>query len=310
MNNDLKILLRKISIFSIPILLWIATVIIIDPFNYFNISNVISEKSKEKSAQRLNSLLFNSIKFKNNPVNNIIIGDSRIRKLPTKRIKELTNNDYFTFHSNAAKLNEIIDLFWLANEHEKLENVIIGINFNLYNEFAYSNRVSDVKELINNPLIYIFNWNIVETVYLAIKNEIFGITKNKKRNKASFWEHTITTIADNHYSKWKYPKNTVNKLKEMSEYCHNKNINLTFIIVPHHNDFKQKVIEYNLADKEVEFKSEIKTLAKTIDFDFSNEITRCNECFSDPIHTTDSISTIIVEDIFREGEPIIGKLLQ
>ena len=62
-------------------------------------------------------------------------------------------------YSNAAKLNEIIDLFWFCNEHSKLKNVLIGINFNLYNEYAYANRVADVKEMIGNPLIYIFNGN-------------------------------------------------------------------------------------------------------------------------------------------------------
>ena len=74
-------------------------------------------------------------------------------------------------HSNAAKLNEIIDLFWISDEYSELENVILGINFNLYNEYAYSDRVTDAKELIKNPLIYIFNWDVLETVYLAVKNE-------------------------------------------------------------------------------------------------------------------------------------------
>ena len=76
MNPDFKILIRKSLIFLFPVLLWIMTVIFVDPFNYFNYSNKISEQSKLKSAQRLNSLLFNSIQFKNNPKPNIIIGDS------------------------------------------------------------------------------------------------------------------------------------------------------------------------------------------------------------------------------------------
>ena len=142
MNTELKILLRKGSFFILPIIAWVCIVIVVDPFNYFNLSKVISQQSKENSAQKLNSLLYNSINFKNHPTNSVIIGDSRIRRLPIQQLKKLTGDDYYTLHSNAAKLNEIIDLFWLTNQYSELENVIIGINFNLYNEYAYANRVA------------------------------------------------------------------------------------------------------------------------------------------------------------------------
>jgi len=110
MNKNVKILLRKGSVFILPIIAWICIVIIVDPFNYFNVSNTISKNENEKSAQQINSLLYNTINFKNNLTNSIIIGDSRIRKLPTEEIKKLTGDDYYAMHSNRAKLNEIIIL--------------------------------------------------------------------------------------------------------------------------------------------------------------------------------------------------------
>ena len=186
MKKDVKILLRKGSIFIIPIIIWMILVVVVDPFNYFNISKNISKESKIESAQKLNSLLYNLIEFKNNPQPNIIIGDSRIRKLPTDRIKEITGDSYYTLHANAAKFNEIIDLFWEANKYSRLENVILGINFNIYNEYAYSDRVSDAKELIETPLMYIFNQDILETVFLALKNHIIGIKKEAKRDGKKF----------------------------------------------------------------------------------------------------------------------------
>ena len=128
MNKDLKILLRKGSVFILPIFIWIILVIIVDPFNYFNLLNKISKEVKIESAQKLNSLLYNVLDFKNNPQPNIIIGDSRIRKLPTDRIKEITGDSYYTLHTNAAKFNEIIDLFWEVNKYSKLEKPIDIVN--------------------------------------------------------------------------------------------------------------------------------------------------------------------------------------
>jgi hypothetical protein len=300
MNTDVKILLKKGLIFMLPVLAWIIIVVIVDPFNYFNISQKISEKAKLESAQKLNSLLYNVIDFKNSPGHHIIIGDSRIRKLPTDRIKELSGDDYYTLHANAAKLNEIIDLFWMADEYSELENVILGMNFNLYNEYAYSDRVTDAKELIKNPLIYIFNWDVLETVYLCVKNEFFGIIKDEKRDGKLFWKHTINTVASNHYSKWKKPETTLKRLKELSDYCKQKNINLTLLIVPHHKEFHDQLIKYDLSKSEINFKNEIKEIGKVIDYDFPNRITNCKGCFGDPLHTTDSVSKVIIEDMFSD----------
>ena len=90
MKQEVNKLLLKIGLFIIPVLCWASIVIVVDPFNYFNISKIISYNIKVKSAQQINSLLFNTINFKNKPTSNVIIGDSRIRKLPTKKIKKIT----------------------------------------------------------------------------------------------------------------------------------------------------------------------------------------------------------------------------
>ena len=309
MNTELKKLLRKGFIFIIPIIAWICIVVTIDPFNYFNLTKTISQQSKEKSAQKLNSLLYNSLQFKNHPKTSIIIGDSRIRRLPIERIKELTGDNYYILHSNAAKLNEIIDLFWLTNEYAKLENVIIGINFNLYNEYAYSNRVADVQEMIRNPFIYIFNWNIAETVYLALKNEFYGIQKNDRRNKEKFWKHTISTVATNHYSQYRHPNLILKRLREVGAYCLKNKINLNLIIVPHHQEFHDRLVHFKLTKEEIKFKEDISSIGRVIDFDYPNSITNCRNCFTDPIHTNDSISMIIVNDLFADSL-VVGKLLK
>ena len=314
MNKEVKILLRKGSVFILPIIAWICIVIVVDPFNYFNVSNIISEKAKEKSAQQINSLLYNTVNFKNNPTNSIIIGDSRIRKLPTEEIKQLTGDDYYTLYSNAAKLNEIIDLFWFSDslwfstDSTNLENVIIGINFNLYNQYSYSNRVADVKKLLDNKFIYIFNGSILETVYLALKNEFFGFKPNEKKDKEESWDYTIKTIAKNHYSKYKHPKETLLRLEKIGVYCKTNNINLILLIVPHYKEFHNRLVKFDLVDEEENFKNDIKNIGRVIDFDFPNSITNCKSCFSDPIHTTDSISEIIVDEIFSDSL-IIGKEL-
>ena len=82
MKKDLKKIIFRIFILSIPFIIWVISLLVIDPFNYFNLNNYIKNTSKEKTARKFNSLLYNTIAFKNNPSANIIIGDSRIKRLP------------------------------------------------------------------------------------------------------------------------------------------------------------------------------------------------------------------------------------
>ena len=323
MNKDLKKIIAKFSFFAIPILIWIALLCFVDPFNYFQLNNFITIKSKEKTAKKFNSLLYNTIAFKNNPSPNIIIGDSRIKRFPLESIKKLSGDDYFILHSNAAKLNEIIDLFWLTNKKIKLENVIIGINFNLYNEFAYANRVSEVEEMTQNPLLYIFNGNVMEMTFKAaiyhfsnvaipdvkrnimLKKELNG---KSYKDKKVWWDYNIKTVAKNQYSKYKYPKKIKERLNEVNKYCEDNDINLIFINVPHNAEFSNRKNDFNLSEAEAQYKKEISEFGTVIDYDFPNQITNCKKCFTDPIHTNDSINLLMVREIFSDSL-IIGKRL-
>lgn len=323
MNKDLKKIITKFSVFAMPILIWIGLLSIVDPFNYFQLNNFITIKSKEKTAKKFNSLLYNTIAFKNNPSPNIIIGDSRIKRFPLESIKKLSGDDYFILHSNAAKLNEIIDLFWLTNKKIKLENVIIGINFNLYNEFAYANRVSEVEEMIQNPLLYIFNGNVIEMTFKAaiyhfsnvaipdvkrnimLKKELDG---KSYKDKKVWWDYNIKTVAKNQYSKYKYPKKIKERLKEVNKYCEDNDINLIFINVPHNVEFSNRKNDFNLSNAEAQYKKDISEFGTVIDYDFPNQITNCKKCFTDPIHTNDSINLLMVREIFSDSL-IIGKRL-
>ena len=323
MNKDLKKLIINCGILSIPIVMWILTLFVVDPFNYFSDNKVIDEQTKLQSARKLNSLMYNTIAFKNNPTPNIIIGDSRIKRLPIKEIKKLSGDDYFILHSNAAKLYEIIDLFWLCNDFTKLENVLLGVNFNLYNEYAYANRVQEVKEINTNPLLYIFNGSVLEITSKIIFNHITdlgfpnisrSIMLKKAMNgksaldKQAWWNFNINTVAKNQYSKYKYPKELKDRLNEVNKYCEDNDINLIFINVPHNVEFSNRKNDFNLSNAEAQYKKDISEFGTVIDYDFPNQITNCKKCFTDPIHTNDSINLLMVREIFSDSL-IIGKRL-
>ena len=70
-------LLYKILILLIPVLLYGLFVLIVDPFNYFAVSDIIPLENKRAVAYIENPALFNLIQFNRAPSENITISDSR-----------------------------------------------------------------------------------------------------------------------------------------------------------------------------------------------------------------------------------------
>ena len=306
----MKIFIKKSFLFFIPFLIWGAIVYVIDPFNYFNKIHIINNKAKA-NAENLNTLLFRTINFINSPSENILIGDSRTDALPYKLIEKLTKKKFKKLNTNATKLNEIFELFYFANNVNKINQVVIGINFNMFNKYSYENRVKSMKRIIKNPLLYIYNKDVAEACFYVIKSQLFNINLNSKPflNKEEFWEWTIDVKGNHWYGKYEFPNKIYSDLIDFDNFTTKNNIELIFIIVPHHIDFHQKLVEFGLTENENKFKKIMSSLnAKVYDYDYFNSITTNKNNFTDPIHYNDSIGNLIVNEVWG-NQLFIGKEL-
>ena len=302
--------LRTITYFSIPFFIWALIVVLVDPFNYFNKIHLI-ERNAKINAENLNTLLYRSIDFVNRPTNNILIGDSRTDALPLKLIEKYSKKEFKKLNTNATKLNEIFELFYMANERKKIDKVVIGINFNMFNKFSYENRVNSIKKIINNPFLYIYNKDVLEACYFVLRSHFFNVDLDSKpkMNREEFWKWTVDVKGDHWYGKYAFPNTLYNDLIEFDDFTKNNKTEVIFIIVPHHKDFHQRLIDYKLLDEEKRFKELMSSLnAKVFDFDYPNSITQNNINFIDPIHYNDSIGKLMVEEIWN-NKILIGKKL-
>lgn len=303
--------IKNIFLLLLPLILWSFLIIVIDPFNYFRISTLISKETKQRNAYKLNPLLFSVIDFRNNPCDNILIGDSRTGALPIEEISRLSGETYKKITIDGAKLNEIFDLVYLADDYKRLKNLVIGINFNMVNEFGYANRVKNVKDILDNPLKYIFNRSVAEVCYYTIRSAISGknVESTPPMSREEFWEWNIMTKAYHWYGKYKYSEKLHVEILKLDTFTKDNNIKLVLIIVPHHKEFHDRLVEFGLYEEELEFKKFLSKLnAKVIDYDYENEITEMKDNFSDPVHYNMKIGNLIVNEIWKE-EFIIGRKL-
>jgi hypothetical protein len=297
---------------SAPFLVCGVFVLYVDPFNYFGVFDGIPVIKKQEIIYRDDRLLWNVIGYAKTPSPNIIIGDSRADCFSSEHLKEKTGEQYRHLSASACKINEIADLFWFANSHAKLENVYVVLNFNMFNHYAFADRVAGAEALIKNPLLYVYNRHVIGTAYSIFKS-VFTTGKalalKPPSSKNDFWAWSLNQWSNQQYGKWKYPVSGYDKLRQMADYCRKEKINLIFIIAPHHVDYQKKVSQFNLSDEFIQFKKDISSLSTTYDFDLINDLTNNKENFTDPVHMTVEVGNIVIDEVVS-GKLHYGRLLE
>jgi hypothetical protein len=291
----MKKFILKLMLFSTPFVVWFSIVAWIDPFNFFNWKSKEEIEIRETKIRPLNSMLFNMIQYKHNPTEVIFIGDSRTRIVSDSLYRSITNQSTFNLYSNKAKLNEMIDLFWYAESFQKLKKVYFGVNFNLFNTYAFGARSKSNSELCNSPLKYITNRAVGEATGILL--HLVSLSPDKKPNQKDFWKYNIEEKSADFYSKYNFPTEAVTQLSEIANYCKSHNIELTFVVLPHAAPMRKKVVHYNLSDQEALFKSTISGIGNTVDYDYENAITADTTNFGDPIHFKKHIGELIAREL-------------
>lgn len=303
---------KRSLLFAAPILAWIAAVVWVDPFDYFNLSHAFSEPVKVQNAAALNTLVFNMLKEQHAPCENLIIGDSRAESLPLAQIDQLTGEKYFLLSANALKLNESIDLFYFANRIKPVKRAVFTLNFNEFNAYAYADRVSSVEGMIHNPLIYLFDRGVAEAGYDVVKASWSGqraVNSAPPMGEDAFWNYIVTVRAREHYEKFQYPEELYKRMQDLVAFAKKQGTEVTFIIVPHHADFQKRVREFGLVDDYLRFKRDMSRLdVRVIDYDYLNTMTAERSNFRDPLHYNEAIGKLIANEVFH-GPVVTGKLL-
>lgn len=116
--------------------------------------------------------------------------------------------------------------------------------------------------------------------------------------KEEFWNYQLDTTTTRYYGNYGRPAALFEELQKISQYCKAKQINLVFIILPTHQDLRAKVRSFGLESAEKQFRTDMMTLGKVYDFDYSNDLTTKRENFKDPYHLSDEKAMELVYEIW------------
>ena len=171
------------------VVLYVLSIVIVDPFDYFN-NGIVNRDLKSRIAYPLDQRLTKVIRYNRNPSSNLLLGDSRIDNLDTAYIAEVSGVSYFNFGYGACTVPEIIDEFWYATEVKMPENVFIGMDFLMYNQYFNKNLFNDAVRS-SSLFYYIFNSVNFRVIYYLIKDKFSDveiILGKPDASKEEYWE--------------------------------------------------------------------------------------------------------------------------
>jgi hypothetical protein len=272
-------------------------ILIIDPYNFLGRS-LIDSNLKRNISLNIEPHLYKLLEFKNAPKSNLVLGDSRSEGL----FNTPETSNFINLAYGGGSVNEMIQTFWYIAEKNKLDTVLIGINFNLYNKYNTRFWIEETIKRKSNFFSYAFNRYSLEATFLIIKALVIKeeITLGKPQiSREEFWQYQLNQTATKFYTQFLMPDNYYKELVKISRYCNENNIKIIYWIPPTHVEMQDRIKDFDLVEKEKIFKKELQTLGDLYDFDFPSELTKNKNNFSDPMHFNTKVAKIICDEIFK-----------
>lgn len=305
MRKDYTVLAKRLAVFSLPLLAYLALVALVDPYNFVPGPSPVDEKAKEDVSFKLNYAMWKMLEYRRDPVSNILLGDSRMMSLDPDTIRAVSGLEYFNFAYGGGSLREAIDTFWFATRQTQLVRACIGMNLTTFNATDAKDRVSEVDAMLANPLLYLVNRNVVNATARIIVSAVTGRDAgigSPVGDQDAFWRRQLDVTTKGYYENYRYPVSYLAELSEIAEYCRSTGIELSFIVFPSHADLQKKVATYGLEDSEARMKQDIARLGTVYDFEVDSPLTRDRANYRDPYHFRGHVMKQIVETVWgRNG---------
>ena len=300
----------KLFLFLTPcFLIIVPSVYLIDAYKIMGRSSIIAEPIRVYYGERLNPVLWKLPAFTRDPKPNIVLGDSQMARLSAIDIEAVSRDPYVNLAYPGGTLRESIATFWYVARTENLKKVYFGVSFIGYNAFP-RNRVDEADEIIQHPLTYFVNFDVLETSLYDVMEQFFHRKTKFGPNvsRDAFWRNQLADLAARYRSNT-YPAQLEEELKRIAGYCKAHQISLVFVIPPQHTDAQKRIHDLGVEDQYSRFKRDLASIAPTYDYVIDSDITRERDNYADPFHLAEPVASRVTRDLWS-GELHWARKLQ
>ncbi|MEG1153401.1 MAG: hypothetical protein RSD61_02610 [Ruthenibacterium sp.] len=306
----MKRILPKLALLFLPIAVYLTVFVCFEPNNYFNLRKNGSDNSP---IARIRA-------YEKNPLNHLILGDSRMAHFDMALVEKAAGTAYANAAYGGASLEESIDEFYyLYAQNPAIEHVVFGLSFyTLNNNYRTQNRMKTVKTQLKNPAAYVFNLEYNLNALTVLSDALA-----RRPDVEETAEHTPAEYVDDTGAALPYRKDlmaytetlqpicknyTVNeaaldKLLALATFCTEKNIRLTLVFPPMDASVRALVCVPNGIDTAMA--SVLQTLensgAQVLDYEWTRDPNYADTQYFDGFHLDTRYGLPIwTETLFRE----------
>lgn len=306
----MKKYLLKIFYFSIPVLLVFLFIFLVDPYEYINISHIISSKNKQLVYNRddatspRGAMFWKKLHYKRDPKKIILIGDSQGGKIKEDLVERITGQEFYNFCVPGASYPTMFETFWLAAEQTELESVYFQVSFMNYNATRDYTLYSYIQKYFDKPYMYFLD---KEMLLDSFYNFLFAITENMKLVENSYEYEPEEVLDENSrelmnlfFDDYTYPEEFKKELVRIAEYCEKNEIETTYIIIPTYDETFDYLDANSLTPMYKKFKDDIKSLGHTHDYWNKNDATKVRQNFIDYFHPRQQLIDQITIEVWGQ----------
>jgi len=306
--------IKKILLFLIPVYIYWICVIVIDPFDFINISHIIPDNVKRSAINRdeeaspRGNIFWKYLKFRRNPTPYVIFGDSQGRKIKMDQVEQYTGHKYFNFCVPGASYETIFNNFWYAAKRVDLKKVYLQIGFmNYSNNRSYSLNYL-AERYFKHPYLYFTSQEIFNDSYHNLMFEITNDTSYVINPYNNLSYHQLDSLSQNYlnmfFNDYSYPVEFEAEFEKIDSYCKENGISLNFLILPTYIAVHDYIKELNLTDERSRFINDLAKYGKVYDLDLNNPGSMIRKNFIDYFHPRQEFLDKCVNEVWKERQTI------
>jgi hypothetical protein len=296
-------------IFLSPFILNAFLIIIVDPYNFYNVSHIVPDENKKACIGRTmestprGNICWKLLEYERNPLENILIGDSRMVHIHDSISENILGEKVYNFSVPGANFITLKDIFWEAVENKNIKNIYIQISFLNFSKNVNYDLKANLDKFRSSPLKYLYDKDIISDTwtniyYLASKNPKIVDINYRERNVDSWERARIMSVR--RLERYDYSEEFEQELNKISRYCKDNKINLYYILIPNHVGFNELVEEMGAEDEYQTFINFVHSQGETINLKTLQQISSNDNNFKDYFHFEPAILDSLTKMIWKE----------
>jgi hypothetical protein len=318
----MKRFLKRGIIYSVPLLLVVFAVYVVDPYYLFTKKKSYNEEKFKIGYSFDQGRRYKIFTYWNEPTDKILLGASEINVITEHNIPE---KGWHSLSFGGAPLQESLQLYWEVSREHKLSKVIIAPEFiKYYNAISsgdgdpyYANFMFATSQsatafnIYNNKLDYFIDKYTLKTTwqYLLFKVSGNSLQSVPKISKAEFWrsqmDYAHKIYEGNVVINSKIPE--IVRLFELIKKDAELNRTKVIIVIPvQHLELLKTEFQKGVYDIYKEYiRMLVRTFGEVHYFAYTEGISEDAEAFSDPFHYLSA--SIYIDNLFGSVDSHILK---